>query len=123
MNTWKLSMLTRFCFFIFYLVSLFFLSPANSQELISYAKKIIKNVEKIRQLKAIETIKWKIADRTEVRSYLKQALKEQYVEGEIEREGYAYQALGFVPLNIDYKHFLLSLYEVLSYSSVLHIWN
>ncbi len=83
-------------------------SPA---ELMSLARRVQERVAKLRELSFKKTIRFETTTKDKVRAYLLQSINEQYRPGELEQEGLAWKALGLVPQELDYRAFMLALYE------------
>jgi len=81
------------------------------KELVALGRRCEKRVAELRGLKVIEPIRWELADKDKVRDYLLKTLDEQYAPGEMENEGKALEALGFLPAGTEYKQFMLDLFE------------
>lgn len=80
-------------------------------ELMSLARRVQERVAKLRELSFKKTIRFEMTTKDKVRAYLLQSINEQYRPGELEQEGLAWKALGLVPQELDYRAFMLALYE------------
>ena len=84
---------------------------ATTAELVALGKRVQKRVEKMRGLKALRPLRWRMTTKQQVRAYLKEVLGQQYAPGELKNEGLAMQALRLFPRGLDFPSFVLSLYE------------
>jgi len=87
------------------------MAKVPAKELVELGKQCEQRVIKLRGLKIKKPIRWEVTSKEQVRAYLKETLAEQYAPGEMEAEGDAMKALGLIPANMQYKEFILKLYE------------
>jgi hypothetical protein len=87
-------------------------APAVSpSDLISLARSAQERVAKLRELSFRQKIRFEMTSKDKVRSYLLKSIEEQYKPGELEQEGLAWKALGLIPAELDYRGFMVALYE------------
>jgi hypothetical protein len=84
---------------------------AGAESLIELGKRVEQRVVKLRGLEVKKPIRWEVTTKDKVRAYLQKTLDEQYAPGEMEKEGQAMQALGFISRNMNFKEFIIALYE------------
>lgn len=96
-------------------VLLFIASGARGGEqgesLIELGKRVEQRVIKLRGLEVKKPIRWEVTSKDKVRAYLLKTLDEQYGPGEMEKEGDALKALGLIPRDMQFKEFIVALYE------------
>ena len=80
-------------------------------ELVNTAKAVEQRVSKLRGLAVKKEIRWEVATKDTVHAYLLKALEQQYPPGELEKEGDALKALGLIPGQLNYRSFIIKLYE------------
>jgi hypothetical protein len=86
-------------------------SVEKKADLIEMAERVQARVVQERGLQAKKPIRWEVASKEKVRSYLLQTLREQYAPGEMKAEGLAMSAIGLIPASLNYEEFVVDLYE------------
>ncbi len=86
-------------------------APPPAAELVNTAKAVEQRVSKLRGLAVKKDIRWEVATKDTVHAYLLKSLEQQYPPGELEKEGDALKALGLIPAQLNYRSFLIKLYE------------
>ena len=83
----------------------------QGESLIELGKRVEQRVVKLRGLEVKKPIRWEGTSKDKVRADLLKTLNEQYAPGEMEKEGDALKALGLIPRDMQYKEFIVALYE------------
>jgi hypothetical protein len=83
----------------------------KSAPLVEMGKRVQERVAKLRGLSVAKPIRWEIVSKKQIRKYIIDMLRKQYAPGELENEGLAFKALGLLPESLEYKEYIVSMYE------------
>ncbi len=81
----------------------------SATDLLKVADEVTQSVVRLRGLQPKAPIQKGVKSREEISQYLNEHVRSDYQEGELEREGKMLQKLGLIPVNVDYKDFVLKL--------------
>ncbi len=99
----------------FFLALICLVAPATpakqGQSLLEVAKECQARAERIRGLKAGRPIRWKLSSRDQILKYVEKVVDRQYGPGELEAEGLFAKILGLIPVEIEYRSFMLDLMQ------------
>jgi hypothetical protein len=82
---------------------------ANTSELLKISDEMIQTTARLRGLEPKAPIQKGIKNREEISAYLNERVQEEYGQGELEKEGSLLRKLGLIPVDMNYREFIIKL--------------